>query len=147
MRAQFPNLEKPNFGGDSEPAQSVEGVKPPAAAISLAGKGMPLLSPIFNLEADLQAKAFNFGSYDEAEIIADIQSTISSAPRRYIPKDAATRCSSWSSRARAAASAACASKGARSVALRLATLQGVASSNSSAGVAAPRDRSRFCSPS
>ena len=79
-RAQFPNLEKPNFGGDSEPAQSVEGVKPPAAAISLAGKGMPLLSPIFNLEADLQAKAFNFGSYDEAEIIADIQSTISSAP-------------------------------------------------------------------
>merc|ERR1719487_2861946 len=76
----MPNLEKPNFGGDSEPAQSVEGVKPPAAAISLAGKGMPLLSPIFNLEADLQAKAFNFGSYDEAEIIADIQSTISSAP-------------------------------------------------------------------
>merc|ERR1719453_934315 len=41
---------------------------------------MPLLAPIFSLEADLQALVLNLGSYDEEEINADIDATISSAP-------------------------------------------------------------------
>ena len=41
---------------------------------------MPLLGPIFNVEADLQALALNLGSYDEEAIKADIEETINSAP-------------------------------------------------------------------
>ena len=37
--------------------------KAPNWAINAAGKAMPLLSPIFNVEADLQALATNLGSY------------------------------------------------------------------------------------
>ena len=41
---------------------------------------MPLLSPIFNAEAIVQALVTNLGSYDEEAIQADIASTIKSAP-------------------------------------------------------------------
>ena len=49
-------------------------VKDPAAPIVAAGKGMPLLGPIFNVEADLQALALNLGSYDEEAIKAELKS-------------------------------------------------------------------------
>lgn len=75
-------LEKPDFlpdFGSKAPLAEIN-VKDPNPAIATAAKGMPALSPIFNVEADLQAAAFNLGSYDEDAIQADIQSTIKSAP-------------------------------------------------------------------
>mmetsp|Transcript_14316 Transcript_14316/g.37149 ORF Transcript_14316/g.37149 Transcript_14316/m.37149 type:complete len:209 (-) Transcript_14316:394-1020(-) len=68
----FPTLEKPG-------APPVE-VKSPSLAISSAGKAMPLLGPIFNLEADLQALVLNLGSYDVDAIQEEIRGTISSGP-------------------------------------------------------------------
>ena len=76
-------LEKPDFlpdfGGSSAATTTVT-VKEPNAGIVAGGKGMSLLGPVFSLEADLQAAAFNLGSYDEAEVQAEIQETIKSAP-------------------------------------------------------------------
>lgn len=55
--------------------------KGPNPVLGLVGKyGMPLLGPIFRVEADLQAAAFNLGSYDADEVKADIKKTITSAP-------------------------------------------------------------------
>ena len=76
-------LEKPDFGNlfqaSAPPAAPID-VKEPNPAINLAGKAMPLLSPIFNAEAIVQALVTNLGSYDEEAIQADIASTIKSAP-------------------------------------------------------------------
>ena len=55
-------------------------VKGPSPVLGVAGKGMSLLGPVFNIEAVLQALATNLGSYDEEEVQADIAETISSAP-------------------------------------------------------------------
>eukprot|EP00966_Prymnesium_polylepis_P163830 3787283-Prymnesium_polylepis.1 len=73
LKEYFPNLEKPDFSGiqeafsnlipSPEPPAPIE-VKEPSAAVVAAGKGMPLLGPVFSLEADLQALALNLGSYD-----------------------------------------------------------------------------------
>jgi len=41
---------------------------------------MPLLGPIFNLEAIFQALIFNLGSYDEEAVVAEIEETKNSAP-------------------------------------------------------------------
>ena len=74
-------LEKPDFLPDFGAKEAIEvNVKEPSAAIATAAKGMPALSPIFNVECELQAAAFNLGSYDEDAIQADIDSTIKSAP-------------------------------------------------------------------
>jgi len=89
LKEIFPNLEKPedatqaisNAFGSLFPAPAPEiTVTEPSAAIVSAGKGMPALSPIFNVEADLQAVVTNLGSYDEEEVQADIADTINSAP-------------------------------------------------------------------
>jgi glutaredoxin-related protein len=82
LKEVFPNLEKPDFsqlfsGGSSLPEIDV---KEPSAAIVGAGKGMPALSPIFNVEADLQAAVTNLGRYDVDEVNAEIATTINSAP-------------------------------------------------------------------
>jgi glutaredoxin-related protein len=69
----FPMLEKP------EPAVTIT-AKAPSALIDVAGKGMSLIGPIFNLEAIIQAFVFNLGSYDVADVQADIASTVASAP-------------------------------------------------------------------
>lgn len=80
IKDMFPNLEKPDFNfGGSPPAPPIE-VKEPSAAITAAGKGMPLLSPIFNIEADIQAAVLNLGSYDEEAIRDEISATSTSAP-------------------------------------------------------------------
>merc|ERR1719460_1645751 len=55
-------------------------VQPPNPAISAAGKAMPLLGPIFNLEASLQAAVTNLGSYDAAAVQAEIAAEVASAP-------------------------------------------------------------------
>merc|ERR1719424_2640738 len=69
-------LEKPDFSAISNPFAAAPPtpieVKEPALPIVTAGKGMPLLGPIFNIEADLQALALNLGSYDEEAIQAEI---------------------------------------------------------------------------
>ena len=75
LKTLFPNLEKPDFG--SAPAVDPTGPNP---AIKLAGKAMPLLGPVFSLEADLQAIIFNLGTYDADAVQADISKTIKSAP-------------------------------------------------------------------
>jgi len=54
--------------------------KPPTEVISLAGKAMPLLKPIFSLEADLQAFVTNLGRYDEQAVRVEIEETVNSAP-------------------------------------------------------------------
>lgn len=72
LKELFPNLEKPEA--------KVVSVDAPAAAIVAAGKGMPLLSPIFGAEAILQALVLNLGSYDEEEVQAEIAETIKKAP-------------------------------------------------------------------
>merc|ERR1719382_705668 len=41
---------------------------------------MPLLGPIFSVEAELQALLFNLGGWDEAKVRAEIKDTITSAP-------------------------------------------------------------------
>ena len=79
LKELFPNLKKPDFGGGDAPA-AVEGLKAPALPLNIAGKGMSLLGPVFSIEADLQALALNLGSYDEADVQAEIQQTINSAP-------------------------------------------------------------------
>ncbi|EOD32382.1 hypothetical protein EMIHUDRAFT_456096 [Emiliania huxleyi CCMP1516] len=95
LKDAFPNLEKPDdaiasvqeawsdFVGKIVPAGAeppVIEVREPTAAISAAGKAMPLLGPVFSVEADLQAALTNFGSYDPEEVRAEIASTLSSAP-------------------------------------------------------------------
>jgi len=77
LKELFPNLEGPKFGAaEPEPID----VKPPAAVINLAGKAMPLLKPVFSVEADLQALVLNLGSYDEEEVRVEIEETANSAP-------------------------------------------------------------------
>jgi len=91
LKQLFPDLEKPEdamaaisgafsglFATKEEPV-TID-VKPPSEAITLAGKGMPVLAPIFNAEAVLQAFVTNLGGYDEEEVQADIASTSTSAP-------------------------------------------------------------------
>lgn len=65
--------------GLTKPGEAVE-AKGPNPAIALAGKAMPLLGPLFRLEAVLQALVLNLGSYDEADVQAEIAATIKSAP-------------------------------------------------------------------
>merc|ERR1719382_1114644 len=87
LKELFPDLPKPesiseafaSFMPVAESPAPIE-VKTPSPAIVGAGKAMPLLGPIFNVEADLQAVVTNGGSYDEEEVKADIASTVSSAP-------------------------------------------------------------------
>ena len=90
LKSVFPNLEKPPDGikaitelfsgvGIAPPAPPIT-VADPSAVITSAGKAMPLLSPIFNIEADLQAFITNLGGYDEEAVQAEIDKTISSAP-------------------------------------------------------------------
>ena len=55
-------------------------MKAPNAAINLAGQAMPLLGPIFSLEADLQALVTNLGSYDQDAIRDEIDTAINAAP-------------------------------------------------------------------
>jgi len=55
-------------------------VQPPNPAISAAGKAMPLLGPIFNLEAVAQAAVTNLGSYDAEAVQAEIAAEVASAP-------------------------------------------------------------------
>lgn len=76
LKELFPNLEKPNFGGEPTPVD----VSEPNAALKLAGKGMSLLKPIFDVEAEVQALVLNLGSYDADEVRADIEATARSAP-------------------------------------------------------------------
>merc|ERR1719201_340347 len=95
LKTLFPKLEKPEdasqmfgdaFAGitamftppQEEPAPIV--VAAPNSAITSAGKAMPLLGPLFSLEADLQAFVTNLGSYDAPEVQAEITDTITSAP-------------------------------------------------------------------
>ena len=92
LKQLFPDLEKPedgiqalsnlfSFGGaPAPPAPPIE-VTDPSAAITSIGKAMPLLGPIFNVEADLQAFVTNFGGYDEAEVQAEIAETSSARQR------------------------------------------------------------------
>lgn len=85
LKELFPNLEKPDDALASisnlfAPAPPQIDVKEPSSAIVAAGKGMPALSSIFNLEADLQALVLNLGSYDEEEVKEEIASTVASAP-------------------------------------------------------------------
>ena len=83
LKTLLPNVEKPDFGslfGGAAPPPSPIEVKGANAAIGLAGKAMPLLSPIFNLEAIVQAVVFNLGSYDADAVQAEIEETITSAP-------------------------------------------------------------------
>ena len=54
--------------------------KAPSTPIVAAGKGMPLLSPLFNLEAIAQAAVLHLGSYDREAIAAEIKETASSSP-------------------------------------------------------------------
>lgn len=81
LKELFPTLEKPDFSNPfaSAPPAPVE-VKSPAFPITTAGKAMPLLSPVFNLEAIIQALVTNLGSYDADEVQADIAETVGSAP-------------------------------------------------------------------
>merc|ERR1719159_1958110 len=55
-------------------------VQPPNPAISAAGEGMPLLGPVFHLEAVVQAAVTNLGSYDEAAVQEEIAAEVASAP-------------------------------------------------------------------
>jgi glutaredoxin-related protein len=84
IKEAFPDLQKPDwlpdFGG-KEPEPEIEiDVQAPSGAITAAGKGMSVLSPVFSAEADLQAFATNLGNYDEAEVQAEIEATIQEAP-------------------------------------------------------------------
>ena len=67
----------PDFGKASAEPIMVKSTNP---AIGAAAKGMPLLGPIFNVEADLQAALLNLGSYDADEVQAEIAETIGEAP-------------------------------------------------------------------
>ena len=99
MKDLFPNMEKPDFSNleapdfssfteavsnvfsptPAEPLPEID-VKGPNPGITTAGKGMPALAPIFNVEADLQAAITNLGSYDEEEVQEEISVTANSAP-------------------------------------------------------------------
>lgn len=82
LKDAFPNLEKPDFSnvfGGAATAEPIE-VKSPNAAINLAGKAMPILGPVFSVEADVQAAVTNLGGYDAELIQSEISSTINSAP-------------------------------------------------------------------
>ena len=91
LKDAFPDLEKPEDAfatlqskiaelmPTAAPPPVIE-VKEPNKAITAAGKAMPLLSPIFNAEADVQALITNLGAYDEAEVRAEISATINSSP-------------------------------------------------------------------
>ena len=78
-------LEKPDFSAvfanfaPAPPPEPIE-VKATNPAITAAGVGMSALKPIFALEADLQALVLNLGSYDEAEVQAEIAEAVNSAP-------------------------------------------------------------------
>ena len=88
LKKLLPDLEKPDDGlaaltfglfSSGAPPAPIE-VKGPAVPITAAGKAMPLLSPIFNLEAIVQAIVLNLGAYDEEAVQAEIDATVSSAP-------------------------------------------------------------------
>ena len=64
--------------GRAATAEPIE-VKSPNA-INLAGKAMPILGPVFSVEADVQAAVTNLGGYDAELIQSEISSTINSAP-------------------------------------------------------------------
>jgi glutaredoxin-related protein len=72
LQELFPTLEKPG----APPVVAKE----PNLAVSLAGKAMPLLGPIFNFEAVVQALVTNLGGYDEDEVRTEIADTVKSAP-------------------------------------------------------------------
>jgi len=85
LKELFPNAEKPDFSSISNPFAAPPPAPPitvsePNLAITSAGKAMPLLGPIFNLEAIFQALIFNLGSYDEEAVVAEIEETKNSAP-------------------------------------------------------------------
>lgn len=81
----IPKFEIPNFDAltkifaPATPEPVIE-VTPPSAAITSAGKVMPLLGLFFEWEAIAQAFVTNLGPYDEEAIQAEIRETISSAP-------------------------------------------------------------------
>ena len=81
----IPKFEIPNFDAltkifaPAAPEPVIE-VTPPSAAITAAGKVMPLLGLFFQFEAILQAFVTNLGPYDEETIQAEIRDTISSSP-------------------------------------------------------------------
>ena len=85
LKEAFPTLEKPDFSAmfagfaPAPPPEPIE-VKAASPLISAAGVGMAALKPLFAFEADLQALVLNLGSYDEAEVQAEIAETVSSAP-------------------------------------------------------------------
>lgn len=92
LKEIFPNLEKPENVGQSisdafasllpslAPLPEIDVKEPDSAIVAAASKVMPALSPVFSAEADLQATVTNFGSYDEEEVRAEIESTIRAAP-------------------------------------------------------------------
>mmetsp|Transcript_49292 Transcript_49292/g.86789 ORF Transcript_49292/g.86789 Transcript_49292/m.86789 type:complete len:256 (+) Transcript_49292:50-817(+) len=80
IKEAFPDLEKPSFLPDFGGSKKEINVQAPNGAITVAGKGMSALSPVFSLEADLQAFATNLGNYDEEEVRAEIAATIKEAP-------------------------------------------------------------------
>ena len=75
-------LEKPDFlpdfGKKSDGAETSDAT--PSPVLALAGKGMSLIGPLFTIEAIAQAAVLNLGSYDEAEINAEIDALANSAP-------------------------------------------------------------------
>merc|ERR1719267_391550 len=83
----FPDMEKPDFSAVTDafsglfpaPPPPIE-VKEPSSAITSAAQGMPLLAPVFGVEADVQAAVTNLGSYDADEVQAEIKTTVNSAP-------------------------------------------------------------------
>ena len=80
-------LEKPDFLPDfgkksdaSAGAETSDADAAPSPVLALAGKGMSLIGPLFTIEAIAQAAVLNLGSYDEAEINAEIDALANSAP-------------------------------------------------------------------
>lgn len=88
LKTLFPDLEKPDgilpdlskLFQPTEPLPEIDVKAPSAAIVSAAGSAMPLLAPVFAIEADLQAAVTNFGSYDEDAIRSEIESVKTSAP-------------------------------------------------------------------
>ena len=71
-------LEKPDFLPDFGKKSDADAS--PSPVLALAGKGMSLIGPLFTIEAIAQAAVLNLGSYDEAEINAEIDALANSAP-------------------------------------------------------------------
>ena len=71
-------LEKPDFLPDFGKKSDTDAS--PSPVLALAGKGISLIGPLFTIEAIAQAAVLNLGSYDEAEINAEIDALANSAP-------------------------------------------------------------------